>query len=69
MKAIQTGLRLPEPLYMELKRQQEETGVPINTQVIHLVGIGLEVIRLGQEQARSLPRNHLNTDEEGGKLS
>lgn len=54
MKTIQTGLRLPETIYNQLKQRQTECGVPINTQVNYLISLGLDVIRLGiQEQART----------------
>ena len=64
MKTIQTGLRMPETLYIQLKQRQQESGVPINQQVLNLVEIGLETIRLGiQEQGRASSRNHQETSE------
>ena len=64
MKTIQTGLRMPETLYIQLKQRQQESGVPINQQVLNLVEIGLETIRLGiQEQGRASSRNPQETSE------
>lgn len=52
MKTIQTGLRLPEPMYNEFRDTQQQTGISINQQVLYLINVGRRVIHLGLEQAR-----------------
>ena len=55
---IQTGLRVPEPMYEELSRLSKETGASINAVALMLLDIGLRVIRLDQpEAAHALLRN------------
>lgn len=55
---IQTGLRVPEPMYDELSRLSKETGASINAVALMLLSIGLRVIRLDQpEAAHALLRN------------
>lgn len=44
---IQTGLRLPEPLYDRLLEISEAYGISINSTVLFLVGTGLEAIDRG----------------------
>lgn len=64
MQKVQTGLRIPENLYDELRRTAEETGVSVNAQALYLIDIGLKAVRLGiQEQGRVLSRNQKDTGE------
>lgn len=61
---IQTGLRLPEELYNQLKEVSERTGVSINSQILYLIDVGLQAVNLGvQEERRVLIRNQKDTDE------
>jgi len=46
---VQTGLRIPQSRYEELAKMAEQSGVSVNTLVLMLVDIGLDVIRTGQE--------------------
>ena len=64
MKTVQTGLRLPEAIYNQLKKTQEQCGVPINSQIVNLICIGLDTIRLGiQEQARTSSHSRQDSTE------
>ena len=55
---IQTGLRIPENKYNEINTMATQMGVSVNTLILMLVDIGLNVIRLGTEEAhRVLLRN------------
>ena len=64
MERIQTGLRIPEEQYKKLREIAERSGVSINSQILYLIDIGLETIRLGTEQQGRLPfRNPQDTDE------
>lgn len=55
---IQTGLRVPEERYDKLKKIADSSGASINSVVLMLIDIGLEVINLGKEQSsRCAPRN------------
>lgn len=46
---VQTGLRIPQSRYEELVQMAERSGVSVNTMVLMLADIGLDVIRTGQE--------------------
>ena len=48
---IQTGLRIPEARYNELKAMADNSGVSINALILMLVDIGLMAITYGIEQA------------------
>ena len=64
MDKVQTGLRIPEDRYRELAALAERSGVSINTAVLMLVDIGLQVIQKGQmEVLHALPRKSEDTDE------
>lgn len=53
-KTIQTGLRVPEKLYNDLKANQERIGLSVNQQILFLVDVGRTAIRLGSlESART----------------
>lgn len=61
---IQTGLRIPEPLYNRLYRSAEQNGASVNAQILYLIDIGLKAIEAGvQAAARDLARNRQGTDE------
>lgn len=61
---VQTGLRLPEALYNQLRETAERTGVSINSQILYLIDIGIRAVNLGtQEQGHALSRNLKDTDE------
>ena len=51
---IQTGLRIPETRYKELKAFADQAGVSLNAVILMLVDIGLSVVNHGiQEEDRS----------------
>ena len=55
---IQTGLRMPQSRYEELKQIAERAGISINAAILLLVDIGLLTIHLGTEESnRSLPHS------------
>ena len=61
---IQTGLRIPEPLYNRLYRSAAQNGASVNAQILYLIDIGLKAIEAGvQAAARDLARNRQGTDE------
>ena len=61
---IQTGLRLPEQLYNQLREASERTGVSINSQILYLIDVGMQAVSLGvQEERRVLSHNQKDTDE------
>lgn len=61
---IQTGLRIPEPLYTRLYQAAEQNGASVNAQILYLIDIGLKAIELGiQSEARELVRNRQDTSE------
>lgn len=52
---IQTGLRIPEGKYNEITPIAKEMGVSVNTLVLMLIDLGLNVIHLGTTEVhRSL---------------
>lgn len=54
---IQTGLRVPQVRYDELKRLADKSGVSLNAMILLLVDVGLSAINLGiEEAAHSVPR-------------
>ena len=64
MNRVQTGLRIPEELYEQLRNMADKTGVSINSQILYLIGIGMEAVNLGiQEQGRDLSHNQKDTAE------
>ncbi len=61
---IQTGLRVPEPLYNQLKESAERTGLSINAQILFLIDVGMNAVNLGiQEEHRVLSRTEKDIDE------
>lgn len=55
---IQTGLRIPESRYNELKELADKSGISLNAAILFLVDVGLSAINLGiEEEARSSPHN------------
>lgn len=55
---IQTGLRIPQTRYEELKVIADRSGISLNAAILLLVDVGLSVIRLGSEEvARSGSHN------------
>ena len=50
-KTIQTGLRVPESLYNELKANQDRIGLSVNQQILFLVDVGRTAIRLGTRES------------------
>lgn len=54
---IQTGLRIPQTRYDELREMADRSGVSLNAIILFLVDVGLSAINLGvEESARSAPR-------------
>lgn len=61
---IQTGLRIPEPLYKRLYDSACQNGASVNAQILYLLDIGLKAVDLGiQEAARVRAHSSLDTDE------
>lgn len=51
---IQTGLRIPESRYNELKKIADKSGASINSIILFLVDIGLTAVSVGIEQAAQI---------------
>ena len=59
---VQTGLRIPEPLYNQLSETAKRTGVSINAQILFLIDIGMQTVNLGiQEERHVLSHNPKDT--------
>lgn len=59
---IQTGLRIPQSRYNELKKMADRSGVSLNAMILLLVDVGMSAVNLGAvEAARSLPHNLQHT--------
>jgi hypothetical protein len=55
---IQTGLRIPQTRYEELRIMAEKSGISLNTLILFLVDVGLSAVNLGiEEAARSAPHS------------
>ncbi len=48
---IQTGLRIPQARYDELKEMADRSGISLNSMILLLVDIGLSAINLGIEES------------------
>ena len=48
---VQTGLRIPQDRYDELRAMAEKSGVSLNSIILFLVDVGLSAVNLGSEQA------------------
>ena len=58
MNKIQTGLRIPEALYDELKEIANRSGTSVNAVALLLIDMGLQVVNLGvQESLRVEPHS------------
>ena len=54
---IQTGLRIPQSRYDELKTLADRSGMSLNALILFLVDVGLSAVNLGIEaEARFSPR-------------
>lgn len=54
---IQTGLRIPQSRYDELKEMADRSGISLNAMILFLVDIGLSAVNRGiEESARADPR-------------
>lgn len=61
---VQTGLRLTQSRYEDLKKIADRSGISINATLLLLVDIGLSAVNLGVEEVvRSLPHNLRHIDE------
>ena len=61
---IQTGLRIPQTRYDELKMIADRSGTSVNSLILNLIEIGLTVINRGAEATNlSELRNLQHTDE------
>lgn len=61
---IQTGLRLSQSRYEELKEIAERSGMSVNAVILYLVDTGLSVVNLGSEEFhRSELRNQQHNGE------
>ena len=49
---VQTGLRIPQGRYEELRKAAERSGVSLNAIILYLVDVGMSVIGLGCEEVR-----------------
>lgn len=55
---IQTGLRIPQARYEELRNLAEKAGISLNVLILLLVDIGLSAVnRSVAEAAHSVPHN------------
>lgn len=61
---IQTGLRIPEELYNQLRETSERTGVSINAQILFLIDVGMRAVNLGIQAAAHAP-SHTDSDTDG----
>lgn len=50
MEKIQTGLRIPQERYEEIRAISESSGASVNSIILHLIDIGIKVIQKAQEQ-------------------
>jgi len=48
---IQTGLRIPQSRYDELKDMADKAGISLNAMILFLVDVGLNAVNLGIEEA------------------
>lgn len=48
---IQTGLRIPQSRYDELKEMADRSGISLNSMILFLVDVGLLAVNLGVEGA------------------
>mgnify|MGYP002510374793 CR=1 FL=1 len=48
---IQTGLRIPQSRYDELKDMADRSGVSLNALILLLVDVGLSAVNLGIDEA------------------
>ena len=55
---IQTGLRVPEPMYKEIQKIAEESGASFNSCALMLINLGLKLVR--QAEGKS-PRSGTHT--------
>lgn len=61
---IQTGLRIPQSRYEEIRKMAERSGSSVNAIILMLVDIGLSAVNLGiQAKAHAGTHNPLHTDE------
>lgn len=61
--SVQTGLRIPEELYNQLREYAEKTGLSINAQILCLIRIGMDAVNLGiQAERHVLSHTPPNTD-------
>ena len=62
---IQTGLRIPQERYEQLRELAERSGVSLNAIILFLVDIGLSTINLGvQEASHAEIHTQQHTDEQ-----
>lgn len=62
---IQTGLRIPEDRYLELKELADRAGMSVNAVALYLIDVGLSAVNLGVRQAaHSAPRILQHNDEQ-----
>lgn len=55
---IQTGLRIPQTRYEELRVMAERSGTSLNGLILFLIDVGLTAVnRSAEKEAHSLPRN------------
>ncbi len=54
---IQTGLRIPQERYSELKEMADRSGISLNAVILFLVDIGISAVNRGiEESGRFEPR-------------
>ncbi len=61
---IQTGLRIPQSRYDELKDMADKAGISLNAMILFLVDVGLNAINLGTEEAA---RSWIHTPKQTGE--
>lgn len=60
---IQTGLRIPQNRYEELKEMADRSGVSLNALILFFVDVGISAVNLGIEAAaHSVPHSPQQND-------
>lgn len=59
---IQTGMRIPKPLYDRLAQEAADSGISLNAYLLFLINLGEKVVRQSVEQcSHSVPHNLQDT--------
>lgn len=61
---VQTGLRIPQGRYDELRDMADKSGVSLNSIILFLVDVGLSAVNLGIEQSA---RSEIRSPQDSGE--